>query len=66
MDLTDHEIQRFAEACSDPSNTAARQVMLAAGASSATGVLAKILIARGEERQRLTDMVRCAITAQPS
>ena len=66
MDLTADEIRRFAEACSDSSNDTAQQVMLAVGAGSATGVLAKLLIARGEERQHLTELVRCAIREQPS
>ena len=66
MDLTADEIRRFAEACSDPANETAQQVMLAVGASSATGVLAKLLMARGDERQNLTELVRCAIREQPS
>ena len=66
MDLTADEIRRFAEACSDPANQPAQLVMLAVGASSATGVLAKLLIARGDERQHLTELVRCAIREQPS
>ena len=46
--LTDEEIRRFAEACADPDNVDARLAMRAAGANSATGVLAKIL-AEGEK-----------------
>ncbi|HUP45363.1 MAG TPA: hypothetical protein VM779_07590 [Thermoanaerobaculia bacterium] len=60
--LTDEEIRRFADACADPSNEAARQAMLAAGASSATGVLAKILLAPPDERKRLVELIRRAIS----
>jgi hypothetical protein len=58
MDLSEDEIRRFAEACNDPSHPAAREVMLAAGANSASGVLARILLTSGPERQRLIDLIR--------
>lgn len=57
MDLSEDEIRRFAEACNDPSHPA-REVMLAAGANSASGVLARILLTSGPERQRLIDLIR--------
>lgn len=61
MDLKDDEVRRFADACSDPSNESARQVMLAIGASSASGVLAKLLLTSGEERDRLVALIRRVI-----
>jgi hypothetical protein len=61
MDLTDEEVRQFAEACADPSHLAVREVMLAAGANSASGVLARILLATGPDRQRLIELVRSAI-----
>ena len=61
MDLTDDEIRRFADACSDPKNETAKQVMAAVGANSASGVLAKLVLAREEERLRLLDLIRLAI-----
>jgi hypothetical protein len=60
--LTDEEIRRFADACADPSNQPARRVMLAAGATSATGVLAKIHLASAAERNRLLTLIRQAIS----
>ena len=58
MDLSDDEIRRFAEACADPDHPTARQVMLAAGANSASGVLARILLTSGPDRQRLIELIR--------
>ena len=62
MDLSDDEIRRFAEACSDPSHPSAREVMLAAGANSASGVLARILLTSGPDRQRLIELIRSILT----
>lgn len=61
MDLSDEEIRQFTEACADASHSAVRQVMLAAGANSASGVLARILLATGPDRQRLIELVRSVI-----
>ncbi|HUP48003.1 MAG TPA: hypothetical protein VNA04_04355 [Thermoanaerobaculia bacterium] len=61
MDLTDEEVRRFVDACSDAGNEAAREAMTAAGASFATGVLARLLIASDEERERLEALIRQAI-----
>jgi hypothetical protein len=61
MDLTDEEVRLFAAACSDQANDAARQVMLAAGAHSASGVLAQLVLASDEERDRLIGLIRRAI-----
>ena len=61
MDLTDEEIRLFAEACADPSNLVVQQAILAAGANSASGVLARILLASGPERQRIIELVRSVI-----
>ena len=61
MELTDDEVRRFAEACADPRNDAARQAMAGAGATSATGVVARLLLAPSAERRRLVALVRRAI-----
>lgn len=63
MELSDEEVRLFAEACTDPSHPAAREVMLAAGANSASGVLARILITSGADRQRLVELVRSAVSS---
>ncbi len=61
MDLSEDEIRRFAEACHDPSHPAAREVMLAAGANSASGVLARILLTSGPDRQQLIELIRSVL-----
>lgn len=63
MDLSDDEIRRFAEVCSDPSHPTAREVMLAAGANSASGVLARILLSSGPDRQRLIELIRSVVSS---
>lgn len=59
--LTDEDVRRFVDACGDPTNTAAQEAMLVAGASSATGVLARVILSTGDERGRLLDLIRRAI-----
>ena len=62
MELTDDEVRRFADACADPDNAAAKGLMLSVGASSASGVLARIVVASDEDRERLIALIRRAIT----
>jgi hypothetical protein len=60
-ELTEEDLRRFVEACADPTNTAAQETMLVAGASSATGVLARILLSDATQRARLIELVHRAI-----
>lgn len=64
MDLSDEEIRRFAEVCADPADPRVREVMLAAGANSASGVLARILLSSGPDQQRLIELIRSAVSSQ--
>ena len=66
MELNDDEVRRFADACSDLRNEVARQIMAAVGANSASGVLARLLLAHDGERERLLDLIRLAIEGERS
>jgi hypothetical protein len=64
MDLSDDEIRRFADLCADSSHPTARKIMLTAGANSASGVLAKVLLSSGPDRQRLIELIREAVSSR--
>ena len=51
-------------ACEDARNVAARQLLFATEALSATGVLAAIVIAESEEHKRIVELARLAIAEQ--
>jgi len=62
MELTEDDVRRFVEACNDPTNAAARETMRASGASSASGVVARLILSSGEQRDQLLNLIRLAIS----